>query len=485
MFYENINELLKNRVFYHFSKICEIPHQSYFEKDISDFILSWAKSLGLEAYQDEKFNLLIRKPATHGYENKKPVILQAHIDMVCEKRPEVEHDFKKDSIKIQLDGDILSTGNRTTLGADNGIGVSMAMAVLEDNKLKHPPIDVIFTTAEEEDMSGALNVSSSWFHTNRVINLDNTIDTELIAGSSGGKGAEIKFLAEYIDIPKNYTGYKIKIGSLVGGHSGEDIHRGRASANILLARILDNLRAKLEFMIYDINAGNFRLAISREAYVILAIDKEKENILKSSILEFEKEIKKVYEETEKNLLIETEEISLSKNLLSKQTTDKIIDAIILSPNGIHEMLGNLGVVESSCNLGEVYIKDGYVYLITEIRGTFEYNIEYIYSKIVLLAKYIGAEVRDFAKYPSWIYKSHSDLRNLANKVYFDMFGEEIKTLVLHAGLECGCFVDKVDDMDAISIGPNAWDLHSPKERVSVSSTDKIYKYLVELLEKLD
>lgn len=485
MAYKNIEELIKDRVFYHFSIISKIPRQTFFEQEISDFIMNWAKNLNLEVYQDKKYNLLIRKPSTVGYENKKPIIIQAHIDMVCEKRPEIEHDFKKDPIKFELDGDILSTKNKTTLGADDGIGVAMAMAILEAKYLKHPPVDVILTTAEEEDMSGALNVDKSWFYTNRLINIDHVIDTEVIAGSCGGKGVELKFPVEYIKRPLNYVGYKIKIGGLRGGHSGEDIHKGRASANILLGRLLDNFKEKFEFLISDLKGGNFRLAIPREAFVVLALNPNDIEILKEIVESFENEARKIYEETDKNLKIEILEENLNDKLLSKFTVEKLIDAIILSPNGLSNMIGSLNVVESSCNLGEIYIEKGFIHLITEVRAAFESNRDYIYKKILLIAKYIGAEVKDFSQYPSWTYKVNSNLRNIVNRVYYEMFNSEIKTLAVHAGLECGCFADKVDDMDAISIGPNTWDLHSPSERLSISSTEKVYKFLVKILENLD
>ena len=190
--------------------------------------------------------------------------------MVCEKRPEVDHDFKKDPIKLVLEGDILSTGNRTTLGADDGIGV--AMAVLENKNLKHPPVDVILTTAEEEDMSGALNIDKSWFNTNRLINIDHVVDNEIIAGSCGGIGVDLKFPVEYIKKTDNYKGYQIKISGLRGGHSGEDIHKGRANANVLLANLLNFLREKINFLISDLKGGNFRLAIPREAHVTVALE---------------------------------------------------------------------------------------------------------------------------------------------------------------------------------------------------------------------
>ena len=486
MAYKSVEDLRKHRVFYNFLEISKIPRQTFFEKEVSDFILNWAKNLGLEGHQDKKNNLLIRKPASLGYKNKKPIVIQAHIDMVCEKRPEVKHDFRKDPIKLVLEGDILSTGNRTTLGADDGIGVAMAMAVLEDKNLKHPPVDVILTTAEEEDMSGALNIDKSWFNTNRLINIDHVVDNEIIAGSCGGIGVDLKFPVEYTKKIDNYKGYQIKISGLRGGHSGEDIHKGRANANVLLANLLNLLREKINFLISDLKGGNFRLAIPREAHVTVALEEKDVETLKDIVKNFESEAKKIYEETAIDLKIEVSAENLAENLLSKNTVDKIIDAIILSPNGISSMIGSLNVVESSCNLGEVYIKENHIYLVTEIRATFDKNRDYIYNKIALIGKYLGGELRNFSAYPSWVYKAHSNLRDTANKVYLEMFGENIRTLAVHAGLECGCFVDKIQgDMDAISIGPNAWDLHSPDERLSVSSTEKVYKFLTKILENLD
>ena len=483
--YKTLDDLKKHPVFYNFLQICKIPHQTFHEKELSDYLVKWATNLGLEVKQDSKFNLLIRKPASMGNEGKKPIILQAHIDMVCEKKPDVIHDFKKDPIPVQLDGDILSTGNKTTLGADDGIGTAMAMAILEAKNLKHPPIDVIFTTSEEEDMSGALNVDKSWFHTNRLINLDNSFDNEMITGSAGGKGAELKVPLTYEDSNSTYVTYKIIVDNLTGGHSGEDIDKGRGNAIIILARCLDYLRTYFKFNIVDIEGGNFRLAIPREAHTTIAFSKEYLGIFKEKINIFISEIKNVFETSEKNIQIKFLEHKYEDKILSLKSTNNIIDGIILSPNGILQMISNLGVVESSCNLGEIYIKDNNLFMVTEIRAIYESNREFIYKQILLVGDIIGGEVRDFSPYPSWTYKVHSNLRTLANRIYLEMFNHNIKNLVLHAGLECGCFTTKVNDLDAISIGPNTKDLHSPYESLSFSSTQKIYNYLIKILETLD
>lgn len=483
--YKSIKELEKHPVFYNFFQICKIPHQSFFEKELSDFLLKWAENLGLEARQDSKFNLLIRKPGSKGYEHKKPIILQAHIDMVCEKQPGVNHDFQKDPIKVQLDGDILSTGNKTTLGADDGIGVAIAMTLLQAQNLKHPPIDVIFTTSEEEDMSGALNIDKSWFYTNRLINLDHTVEDEMIIGSAGGKGAQLSIPLEKENIATESISYKISVDNLAGGHSGEDINKGRGNANIILARILNYLNKYFQFKISHIKGGNFRLAIPREAHATIIFSKEYLGVFKKKIEEVSEEIKKLYETSEKDLSITISEEENESQAFSKQSTDKIIYSILLSPNGVNNMIDNLGVVESSCNLGEVYTENNNLILVTEIRATYESNKEFIYDKIMCLSKLLDGEVKDFSPYPSWTYQVHSELRTLANRIYEEMFKYNIKNLVLHAGLECGCFIDKTTNLDAISIGPNSWGLHSPSESLSVSSTEKVYRYLIKILENLD
>lgn len=483
--YKDLDELMENRVFYYFNEISKIPHASFEEKELSDFIVKWAKDLGLEVAQDKFHNVLIRKAATVGYEEAKPIIIQGHIDMVCEKSPGVEHDFSKDPIMLQLDGDILSTGNRTTLGADNGIAVAMAMAILESDSLEHPPLDVLLTTAEEEDLSGALNVDPSWFSTNRLINLDNSVENEVIAGSAGGKGAEWKLPIQHAEVPSDYKTFKIDISGLTGGHSGEDIHRGLANANILLAKLLNECRKDFEFFINDIKGGNFRLAIPRDAHGTISFKPEYEDRFMELVDSFRSAMVKQHIDLDPNISVEVESIPFQSKGIIQPDVDKIIEMIILSPNGIHNMLGSLNVVESSCNLGEIYIEDNHVYLITEIRATFDSNREYIFEKIEAASRLLGGTTREFAKYPSWTYKSDSKLRDLAQKTYKELFDEDMKSLVIHAGLECGCFSPKVEDLDAIAIGPNIWSLHSPSEALSVSSTDKIYKFLLEILKNLD
>lgn len=482
--YENLNELIQNRIFHHFDRICQIPHQSFKEEKLSKFLLDWASSLNLNATQDGKNNLLIKKPASSGFEHKNPIILQAHIDMVCEKSENSNHNFDTDPIEIQLDGDIISTGGKTTLGADNGIGVAIAMAILEDNNLQHPEVHVIFTTAEEEDMSGALSISKDWLQSNTIINLDNASDREVVVGSAGGMGVELKIPLEYMNPMDKWASYKIEIDGLTGGHSGEDINKGLAHANIMMGRILNTLRSEFVFNICEIKGGNFRLAIPRTSSVVISTDILNHEKIISSVKNLEEKWKQLHKMTDENLKLSVTTVENPIKVLTKVSTNKVIDTILLSPNGINNMIGQLGVVESSCNLGEIFIKENIAHLITEIRATYNTNREYLYEKIKVIAELFGGQANSFAKYPSWEYKETSKLREIIEATYHELYKDVMKVLVVHAGLECGCFSDKVDDMDAISIGPNTWNLHSPKESLSVSSTNKIYELLIETLKNL-
>ncbi|MBP6062498.1 MAG: beta-Ala-His dipeptidase [Fusobacteriaceae bacterium] len=484
--FNNLDELLTNEIFNNFNKISQIPRPSFKEKKVSDFLKSWAESLDLEVLQDEYSNLLISKPASKGYEGKRPIILQAHTDMVCEKHPEVDHDFDKDPIDLVLDGDILSTGGRTTLGADNGIGVAIAMTILESNSLSHPKLDVLLTVAEEEDMSGALNVEPSWFRTNRIINLDNSIDNQLITGSAGGKGVKLSVPVKHTNVDKNkYKSFDLTVKDLQGGHSGEDIDKGLANSNTLLARLLNEIRKECELLISQIQGGNFRLAIPRESTCKINIRQNDLGKVQNIIDKLSKEFVNRYEGIEANLTVELKESDFNEASLDLASTSKAIDTILISPNGISEMLGGIDVVESSINLGEVYLKDNKLFFIYEIRAIYETSREYIYDKLCIISKLMNGDIEYFAKYPSWTYLPESDLRELILEIYEKKYGEVMEAIVLHAGLECGCFASKIKDMDAVSLGPNTWNLHAPSESVSVSSTIKIYNLLVNILKELN
>jgi len=487
--------LEKERVFYYFEKISSIPRESGKEMAVSNWIFNWTKELGLEAAQDAAFNLVIRKKASPGYEASQPLILQAHLDMVCEKTPESSHDFTKDPIKLKVEEDWLVSACQTTLGADNGIGIAYAMAILEDKSLRHPPLEVIFTVEEETTFKGANFLSTDLYKGRRMINLDHANDQELIAGSCGGTGMYFTLpLLWEKQRPTGYRGYRVRLKGLLGGHSGEDIHLGRANAICLMMRFLEDV-CKGGVKVAAIEGGTNRLAIPREAQALLL--SEERCVLEKKAAKWTEIFRQEYGVNAAQLVILVEEIreGQGKELLDIQADEikplkdgefeKAATIVRLFPDGITAMSGDfLGLVNSSNNLGILKVSEieGELSIVTEIRGQCQSMTEQIGARIETLAEVFNARTGYFAGYVSWDYSKDSALRKTALDVYEEMFGEKMRVSTVHAGLEGGIFAKKVQGMDIISIGPDCQYFHSPMERVSISSVRKMYRYLIRLLE---
>lgn len=474
----------KERVFHHFREISRIPRESGNEKGVSDYLVGWAKVQGLEVLQDEFLNVVIIKPASAGYAHTAPILLQAHMDMVCEKTPDSTHDFTQDPIQLQTDGDWLLSACGTSLGADNGIGIACALAILEDNTLTHPLIEAVFTVEEETTFKGAGSISARLFKGRRMINLDHADDRELVAGSCGGTGAHITLpLMWETETPKDYEAYCVTVSGLRGGHSGEDIHRGRGNAISLLLRILDGADVR----IVSVDGGTNRLAIPREASAIVLA---KDAVSFAKHLSAAKDIfRKEYGAAAPELDVQMERAASGEpmNPMTDSSFKKVIAAATLLPNGIVNMNGVLeGVVESSNNVGiiKTFPNAGEMKITCEVRGLYGTTVADIKRKILLLADMLGAQVEFFGGYVSWEYVDESSLRQDALDVYNTLFGEDMKVLAIHAGLECGMFAEKIPGMDIISIGPTCQYFHSPNERVSISSVRKFYRFLTVLLETL-
>ena len=517
------------RVFYYFEQISRIPRESGNEKAVSDWILNWTKTLGLEAAQDAAFNLVIRKKASAGYENAAPVILQAHMDMVCEKTPESGHDFRKDPILLKAEGDWMSSACGTSLGADNGIGMACAMAILEDESLCHPPLEVIFTVEEETTFKGADFIDPAMFAGRRMINLDHADDSELIAGSCGGTGlrfwlplrwggTEREMSPEQPEAARvaDSTGsgvYEVTVCGLLGGHSGEDIHRGRGNAIQLLVRLLQSLEAE----VISLCGGTNRLAICREAKALVRT--QDGAALKKAAAKMEEIFRKELGEAAPDLEVRVEAAAgpaaptvgaePSEEAAAEPTAcadgeaegpaadtylplapgelEKIAAIVRLFPDGIQTMSGTLpGLVNCSNNLGILKAgrESGMLEIVAEIRGLYASMVEDVQNRIEQLAACFGAKVEYFAGYVSWEYARESALRATALEVYRELYGEEMRVSTVHAGLEGGSFKEKVPDMDIISIGPDCAYFHSPKERVRISSVKKHYQFLTAILSRM-
>ena len=478
-----------NEVINLFSQLSRIPRESGKEQAVSDWIKNWAEERGLQVTQDDIWNLTICKPASAGYEDHPPVMMQAHIDMVCEKNSDSTHDFATDPIEFTYDGDWLTSANGTTLGADNGVGVAAAMAILDDDALAHPPLEMVFTVQEETTFDGAATVDISGLKAMRLINLDHADERELIVGSCGGVGVRMTmplerktaFLAREATASENLSAWRIKLTGLKGGHSGEDIHRGRGNAISLLLRVLEEPALK----VVSITGGTNRLAIPREAEAVVLAD---EAALIDVIDNAKATFRKAYAGAAPDLDLTYEaagDESAAQPPLTESAFAKIAAAVRLYPNGIVNMNGNLeGLVESSDNIGIISTEGDVLTLTSEVRGAYQSTVDDIVKTIEILAAVLGAETEYFSAYVPWEFAADSELRAAAVQLHDEMFGREIKQLAIHAGLECGFFAEKRPGIDIISIGPDCQYFHSPQERVSVSSIARFYEFLKELLRRL-
>ena len=470
---------LNHEVINLFRQLSRIPRESGREQAVSDWIKEWAEERGMQVTQDGIWNLLIRKPASEGYEDHAPVMMQAHIDMVCEKNSDSAHDFSKDPIEFSFDGEWLTSADGTTLGADNGVGVAAALAVLDDDELAHPPLEVVFTVQEETTFNGAANVDISGLKAMRLINLDHADENELIVGSCGGVGVRMTMPIEReAAVPEGCSAWRVKLTGLKGGHSGEDIHRGRGNAISLLLRVLEEPGLR----VVSINGGTNRLAIPREAEAVVLAESEEQlrNIADSAKAVFRKEYAGAAPDLDITVGPADAEPPLTEGAFAK-----IAAAVRLYPNGIVNMNGSLeGLVESSDNIGILQTGGDVLTLTSEVRGAYQSTVDDIVKTIEILAAVLGAETEQFSAYVPWEFAADSALRAEAVKLHEEMFGSEMKQLAIHAGLECGFFAEKRPGLDIIAIGPDCQYFHSPQERVSVPSIERFYEFLKELLRRL-
>jgi len=471
------------RVFYYFEEISKIPRCSNNEREISDYIKKIGEKLGLETIQDEHLNVIIRKPATKGYENSAGVIIQGHMDMVCEKDDSVKHDFSKDPIELIIDGDYIHA-NGTTLGADNGIAVAMALAIAEDNTLEHPELELLFTTAEETDMDGALGLSENILKGTRLLNIDSEEEGILITGSAGGELIEVKIPIKYEEV-SNFTDINIEVRGLKGGHSGMEIDKPRGNSNKILNSILRELKDNMDIRLISIKGGTKDNAIPRQSEAKIAVEH-------NSLSQFKDIIENIKEKTiEKYKSLEPEmEIMITignsvSNTLTNKSFEEILFILDVIPTGVFtKMPQNEDIVESSSNLAIILTESDHIVIQTSTRSSSKEKLIRLREKILQEVNKTSGNYTIKGEYPEWEYKPESKLRDTALSLYKEMFGKEMEATVIHAGLECGAFAQKYPNLDIISFGPNMYDVHTPMERLSISSTQRTYKYLVELLKRL-
>ncbi len=474
----------EHQVFKEFKELSKVPRPSSHEEKVVEYLYNWALDNNIYVIKDDYRNVFMKKPASTGYESYSPICLQAHTDMVCEAADGFEHDFFNDPIEMFVDGDIVSTHGQTTLGADNGLGISAILAILKDDNLKHPEIEAVFTSGEEEDFYGADNFDINNIKANYLLNLDNSDDNKITCGSAGGVTVKAMKELDYIELSKeDYISYRVKISGLTGGHSGGDIHRGRGNSNIILFRLLDKFR-ELDYYLLDINGGTFRLAIPRESSVDIVINKSNINLFEKIADEFLSNIIEEFPGYADKLKLELLRIEEDRyKAINKSISESMINYVLLSPVDIQMMSNSFqGLVDASCNLGEIYIKDSNLIIISDIRASYDSQREFVLRKLILLSDILNFEKKVYGYYYNWKYNPHSKLRNLAKEIYSKNNSKEPIITTVHAGLEGGFFSNKKPNIDIISIGATSWNFHSPNESFSLSSLERFYNNLVEILE---
>ena len=484
----SIEKLYPEKVFHYFAEISKIPRASKKEKEISDWLVKFAKERKLKVIQDEHYNVIIKKKATEGYEDFSPLILQGHMDMVWEKNKDTEFDFSTQGIELVIDGDFLKA-NGTTLGADNGIAVAYALAILDSDDIKHPALEVVITTDEEDGMSGVVNLDFDEFDGKTLINLDTEEYGEVYVSSAGGTRTEAKFIFETKKIGNGYTPISIEVKGLSGGHSGAEIHKNLGNSIKILSEILYHLSKRYEMSLIHIDGGGKVNAIPREAVAEIAVKLNGDSIdelKKLAGLAFEN-ILKDFKVSDKSPILAIEKIE-EKNLgISLGDTLNIINFLHEVPNGVLEMSKYIeGLVETSINIGFISteIVDGNVKIrIKSLARSMANNpLNKLVEEVTDLTRKHDANIKIAASNPSWEYKEDSKIRELIAKSFKEITGNEPVIKAIHAGLECGVFTQNIKGADVVSIGPNIYGAHTPEERMDIKSVGETWEWLLKILE---
>ncbi len=479
---KNLEQLDYKGIFRYFSEISEIPRGSGNEKEVSDYLVAFAKAHQLEYTQDEAKNVIIIKPATAGYEEEAAIILQGHMDMVCEKRKEDTHDFLKDPIKLIVEGDYIHADG-TTLGADNGVAVAYIMAVLADDTLQHPRIEAIITTDEEVGMHGAKALDLSKLQGKYMINLDSEEEGYLLCSCAGGLTGTSTFPLKRVEASGRKL--KISIGGLIGGHSGIDIVNNRSNATKLLGRLLFDLRETSSYELIDMLGGFKDNVIPREANAQLLIASEEFDQVKKNIDAIMTIYQKELAASEPDLNYQIEDLGEgSFEVIHPSSFEKMLFMLINMPNGVQVMSSNIkGLVESSLNMGIFHTEADKVEMLTSVRSSSSNYKYFISNQLKYMTDFLGGEYVVRWEYPAWEFKKDSKLQQHFQKLSREFYGKDMIVEAIHAGLECGLVYEKLPGIDIVSIGPDITSVHTIEERMSISSTIRVYQFLEKILSE--
>lgn len=477
-----LKDLNPTLVFKYFEEISQVPRGSGDEERISEFLVNFAKELNLEVVQDEHLNVIIRKPATAGYEKCPGVILQGHMDMVCEKNKDVDHDFEKDPIELKIVDDMIYA-NGTTLGADNGIAVAMSMAVLASNDLAHPALEVLITSNEEAGMTGANGLDGSLLKGKYIINLDSEEEGFLLVSCAGGNRSYATLPLTYKNIEDNKQAFMIEVKGLLGGHSGMDIVKQRANSNVTMGRVLNLL--DVDFDLVEVNGGSKNNAIPRECEAVVAVNKDQAENLKANVAKIEEILKNEFKTTDPGLEVVVKEATADK-AITDECKAKAMLLLNFIPNGIQTVSKDIeGLVESSSNLGVVKTENDVMSFESAVRSSVATLRENLNNKTKMLCNTVNANFENTDGYPAWEYAKNSKLEELCVDVYEKLEGKKPIITAIHAGLECGLLLDKMPGCEAISMGPDMFEVHTPNEHLSIPSVKNVYEFLLAVLKSMN
>lgn len=472
------NEILK-----WFEEITKIPRCSKQEEKIREWLTGWAKENNFPFDTDNVGNIVIRVPGSAGMENASTVVLQGHVDMVCEKTPDSDHDFTKDPIKLVYEGEWL-TADKTTLGADNGIAIAMAITLALDKEVKHPPLELLFTVDEETGLTGASALEADFIEGKILINVDSEDEGYFTVGCAGGINTYLSFPMEYSDVPSNYKAFKLTAGGMKGGHSGIDIDKEKANAIRVLGRSLHELKSLCDLRIADVSGGTAHNAIPRDASAEIMIPDADADRCRDRLSSMEKTFKTEFSNTDPELFLKLEQAEETPHkVMTPECTQKVAEVLISVPHGVDAMSTDIkGLVETSNNFANVRIEDGVMKILTSQRSSLVSRLNALTQRIESLARLAGGEAKSGDGYPPWQPNMDSPLLKKSVDLYKSLFNKEPVVEVIHAGLECGIIGDKKAGMDMISLGPTIKYPHSPDEKINVSTIGKVWDFMVELLK---
>ncbi|WP_375752929.1 aminoacyl-histidine dipeptidase [Vibrio sp. HN007] len=482
--HSEISNLAPSTLWQFFDKICSIPHPSKHEEALATYIVEWAERKGLSVRRDSTGNVFISKPATPGMEDRKGVVLQAHIDMVPQKNEDTAHDFLTDPIQPYIDGEWV-TAKGTTLGADNGIGMASCLAVLDSNEIKHGPLEVLLTIDEEAGMTGAFGLEEGWLEGDILLNTDSEQEGEVYMGCAGGIDASLTFDIKREELPAGYVTRQLTLKGLKGGHSGCDIHTGRGNANKLLARFLAGHAEELELKLIDFRGGSLRNAIPREAFAVVAVPMANEGRLNELFTYFTSLLTKELGKVETDILSLYEVVDETAKPFRLKEQKRFIAAMNACPNGVIRMSDDIpGVVETSLNVGVVTTEEDKVTVLCLVRSLMDSGRQQVESMLKSVAELAKASIECSGAYPGWKPDADSEIMATFRDVYEGIYGNKPNIMVIHAGLECGLFKEPYPKMDMLSFGPTIKFPHSPDEKVKIDTVALFWEQMVAILENI-